>query len=176
MSYLDVRSLMMRFSFLWVALLCVACGADHERDDDNHQTADAGVGVDDGAGVDAGSGLSADVYVAGMEQVGADGVFRVALIDSSPIPQDLTLYTWLIEVRDADGNPVEGAAVVAEPTMPDHGHGTFPITTPGVAAEGVGRFTLSDMDLFMAGVWRVELRVSAGDLTDTIRFHFALDS
>ena len=42
--------------------------------------------------------------------------------------------------------------------------------------EGVGRFTLSDMDLFMAGVWRVELRVSAGDLTDTIRFHFALDS
>ena len=54
--------------------------------------------------------------------------------------------------------------------------GTFPITTPGVAAEGVGRFTLSDMDLFMAGVWRVELRVSAGDLTDTIRFHFALDS
>ena len=161
----------MRFSVLWIALLCVACGGDHDHDHHHHHhTADAG------AGVDAGGGLGADVYIAGMEQVGADGVFRVALIESSPIPQDLTLYTWLIEVRDADGNPVEGAAVVAEPTMPDHGHGTFPITTPGVAAEGVGRFTLSDMDLFMAGVWRVELRVSVGDLTDTIRFHFALDS
>ena len=155
---------------LCLSVLCLACGDDHDHE--GHHHADAG----SGPAVDAGSALQGDEYIAGMEKVSTDGHFRVALVESTPIPQDLTLYTWVLEVRDADGQPIDGASVVAEPTMPDHGHGTFPITTPGVAADGVGRFTLTDMDLFMAGVWQIELRITAGDVSDTAFFHFVLDS
>ena len=161
----------MNFTFrllLCLSVLCIACGDHHEGGHHAH----AGIRL----AADAGTGLQGDEYLAGMEKVTTDGHFRVALIESTPIPQDLTLYTWTIEVRSADGQPLDGATVVAEPTMPDHGHGTFPITTPGVAADGVGRFTLTDMDLFMAGVWQVELRISVGELSDTAFFHFVLDS
>ena len=153
-----------------LSAVLVACGDDHDHEGDDH--ADAGPT----STIDAGPGLQGDEYIAGMEKVSSEGHFRVALIESTPIPQDLTLYTWVLEVRDADGQPIDGASVVAEPTMPDHGHGTFPITTPGVTAEGVGRFTLTDMDLFMAGVWQIELRITAGDVSDTAFFHFVLDS
>ena len=155
---------------LCLSVLCLACGDDHDHEGHHHHHSGPGPAVD------AGSGLQGDEYIAGMEKVSTDGHFRVALIESTPIPQDLTLYTWVLEVRDADGQPIDGASVVAEPTMPDHGHGTFPITTPGVAADGVGRFTLTDMDLFMAGVWQIELRITVGDVSDTAFFHFVLDS
>ncbi len=125
---------------------------------------------------DAGSGMPGDLYVAGMEKVSTDGHFKVALISSDPIPQDLTLYTWVVELRDADGTPIEGGAVVAEPTMPDHGHGTFPATTTGEANDQPGQFVLRDMDLFMAGTWQIELDVSQGDTQDTVFFAFVLDS
>ena len=155
---------------LCLGVLCMACGADHDHEGHQH------AGAHPSSAADAGAGLQGDEYLAGMEKASTDGHFRIALIESTPIPQDLTLYTWTIEVRDANGQPLDGATVVAEPTMPDHGHGTFPITTPGVAAEEVGRFTLTDMDLFMAGVWQIELRISAGELSDTAFFHFVLDS
>lgn len=155
---------------LYLGAALIACGNDHDHDGDDH--ADAGPV----STADAGTALQGDEYIAGMEKVSTDGHFRIALVESTPIPQDLTLYTWVLEVRDADGQPIDGASVVAEPTMPDHGHGTFPITTPGVASDGVGRFTLTDMDLFMAGVWQIELRITAGELNDTVFFHFVLDS
>jgi hypothetical protein len=59
--------------------------------------------------------------------------------------------------------------------MPEHGHGTFPRTTDGVPNGQPGQFTLSDLDLFMAGTWKVELRIAAGDLSDTVFYYFTLD-
>jgi len=160
----------MSLSLRLLLCLCVACGAD---DSDHHHH--HGGGGPSGSG-DAGQGLPGDTYIAGMEKASTDGHFRVALVESTPIPQDLTLYTWTVEVRDAQGAVLDGASLVAEPTMPDHGHGTFPVTTPGVATDETGRFTLSDMDLFMAGTWRVEIRITHSDLTDTVFFYFTLDS
>ena len=101
-----------------LSAVLVACGDDHDHEGDDH--ADAGPI----STIDAGPGPG-DEYIAGMEKVSSEGHFRVALVESTPIPQDLTLYTWVLEVRDADGQPLDGASVVAEPTMPDHGHGTF---------------------------------------------------
>ena len=124
---------------------------------------------------DAGSGLPGDVYIAGMEKGSTEGHFKVALISSDPIPQDLTLYTWVVELRDAAGTPLENASVIAEPTMPDHGHGTFPATTAGEAGDSTGQFVLRDMDLFMAGTWQIELRIEQGGNSDTVFFHFYLE-
>jgi len=156
-------------------LLFGACAAPvGESGSDAGSVVDAGA-ADAGHVEDAGSvDETPDEYVAGMEKAGADGHFRLALIQSDPIPQDLTLYTWLIEVRDAEGQPIDVDEVVAEPTMPDHGHGTFPAFTPGVPAEGTGRYTLTEMDLFMAGVWRIELVIRNGETEDHVVFNFEL--
>jgi hypothetical protein len=160
----------MSFSLRLLLCLCVACGGD---DSDHHQHhVDAGPA----ASGDGGQGLQGDTYLAGLEKVSTDGHFRVALVESTPIPQDLTFYTWTVEVRDAQGSVLDQASVVAEPTMPEHGHGTFPVTTPGVATGEIGRFTLTDMDLFMAGTWQIELRVTHSEVTDTVFFYFTLDS
>jgi hypothetical protein len=79
-----------------------------------------------------------------------------------------------MEVRDAQGQPISDATLEAEPFMPEHGHGTFPRVTEGVACGEPGQFTLSDLDLFMAGTWKIELRVSAGELSDTVFYYFTL--
>ena len=48
------------------------------------------------------------------------------------------------------------------PTMPLHGHGatTFPMVTAGDA----GKFTVSEIDFFMAGYWeqKLDLQPAAG--------------
>jgi hypothetical protein len=167
----------MRAMTLTMLLTGFACGGEPGLLD-----ADAGTPpvVDAGhAPVDAGAhdgGSSRDLYAAGMTKPTAEAHFQVALLQSDPIPRDLTLYTWLVEVRDAQGQALDGASVVAEPTMPDHGHGTFPRLTQGVGNGQTGQFVLADMDLFMAGTWRIELQISRGDVSDTVQFHFDLDN
>lgn len=135
--------------------------------------------VADGGTPDVGQETSgapqADTYWVGLEKAGAEGNFTIRLMKSSPIPQDLTLYTWEIEVLDGAGEPVTGASVEAEPRMPAHGHGTFPPVTPATALDQAGRYQLLEMDLFMAGIWRVEIRVTHGELTDSVNYFFDLE-
>ena len=116
------------------------------------------------------------VYAAGIEKRTEDGDLRVVLIESSPIPKDTGLYTWVVEVQNAQCEPIEGASVVAEPTMPSHGHGTSPPPTSGVSLDAAGRLELTDMDLFMPGIWEVTLTVILeGESPETVRFNFDLE-
>jgi hypothetical protein len=162
----------MRATLFLAVLSLVACAQDP-----GEVPADAGFVSGDAGGEpgDAGEQLVGDDYSAGMEKTSQNGHFRLALMSSDPIPQDLTDYTWVMELRDAQGEAIDGATLVAEPFMPEHGHGTFPRTTDGVPNGQPGQFTLSDLDLFMAGTWKVELRIAAGDLSDTVFYYFTLD-
>ncbi len=161
----------MRIFALLPLLTFFACPGGEPALDAGSVAADAGHADHD----DAGAGLQGDTYLAGMEKVSTNGHFKLALISSDPIPQDLTLYTWVVELRDAEGAPLGDATVIAEPTMPDHGHGTFPATTEGEAGDSTGQFVLRDMDLFMAGTWQIELRIEQGGNSDTVFFHFYLE-
>ena len=114
-----------------------------------------------------------DTYVAGLAKVGE--IYTVSLIESQPIPKDTGLYTWVVELSDAGGDPVIGATIVAEPTMPDHGHGTFPPTTEAIALETPGHYELTDMDLFMPGVWQVEIFIDVDDDSDGVIYNFDLE-
>jgi hypothetical protein len=156
----------MRVTLFLAVLSLVACAQDP-----GEVPADAGFVSGDAGG----EPLVGDDYSAGMEKTSQNGHFRLALMSSDPIPQDLTDYTWVMELRDAQGEAIDGATLVAEPFMPEHGHGTFPRTTDGVPNGQPGQFTLSDLDLFMAGTWKVELRIAAGDLSDTVFYYFTLD-
>ena len=81
---------------------------------------------DDAASVSGGQPTAWDTYVVGLEKEGEKGEFKVRLLQSDPIPQDTGFYDWTVEVLTPDGAPVAGAIVLAKPTMPAHGHGTFP--------------------------------------------------
>jgi len=116
-----------------------------------------------------------DAYVANLYKVGDNEVFSVMLTASSPLPKYTDVYDWTLQVFDGEGNPLTGLAMEAEPTMPEHGHGTFPLVTDAVE-EPSGVYTLPQLDLFMAGVWEVEIRVTNTDEgADISRFYFDLE-
>ena len=117
-----------------------------------------------------------DTYVVGLEKT--DDTCAGKLMLSDPIPAFIGKYTWTVQVADADGNALPDHKVEAEPTMPQHGHGTWPQFTEGAPAEDAanGEYTLTEMDLFMPGLWRVDIRVTGGDdLACKVTYWFALE-
>ena len=118
--------------------------------------------------------LVPDTYVEGMEKVTENASFTVRLDVSDPVPKDTGKYTWTITVLTMKGTPVD-AEVKAEPTMPQHGHGTTPQFTEGTEGAETGQYILSDMDLFMPGIWQVSIEVTADGITDSVNFIFDLE-
>jgi len=122
------------------------------------------------------SSLPKDEYVAGLEKESTNGQYKMQLLLSDPIPKYTDVYTWTVVLLDLEGNPVEGAQVVAEPTMPDHSHGTFPKFTTAIVQEQPGEYHLADLDLFMPGVWQIDIRISVGDGSeDQVLYWFELE-
>jgi hypothetical protein len=85
-----------------------------------------------------------------------------------------SFQTWILELRDARGDPVTGAAVAIAGGMPGHGHG-LP-TQPQVTEEiGVGRYRIEGVKLNMAGAWVIEVFVQTAAGRDRLRFDLAID-
>jgi len=138
---------------------------------------------DDGALPDAGYNCEIedrdDVYTAGMEKTGADGMtFR--LVSSDPAPPSRYDNTWVIEILDAGGAPLDDAEVEVVPFMPDHGHGTgfVAVVTPDPDVDG--RYTVVPVNLFMPGLWEVTIRATPAGGTaadrDSAVFTFCIAS
>ena len=120
-----------------------------------------------------------DEYVAGMEKVGAEGMtFR--LVSSDPAPPSRYDNTWVIEIEDATGAPLDDADVEVVPFMPDHGHGTgIPaVITPDPDVDG--RYDVVPVNLFMPGLWEVTIRATPAGGTaadrDSAVFTFCIAS
>jgi hypothetical protein len=164
-----LKGIAVRF-FCVSILVCLYFGCDSHNAD---------VGAHDGMGGHGGmnQGSEADTYSPGMEKTGGMGIYTVRLMQSAPIPRDTSKYTWQIQVLDADGNTVSDALVQAEPTMPAHGHGTMPQFTEGLESqENLGTYELTEMDLFMPGVWMISIRITGADeQVDMVMYHFQLE-
>ena len=104
-----------------------------------------------------------DAYAPGLQK--EDNGLTVALSLSTPEPKYVGKYTWTLTLSApafGETPPVPWADVIATPTMPAHGHGTFPLTTlASRVSEGV--YELHEMDLFMAGLWQVDIAVTWED-------------
>ena len=82
--------------------------------------------------------------------------------------------SWILELRDARGAPVAGAAVAIGGGMPAHGHG-LP-TQPQVTAElADGRYRIEGVKLNMHGDWVIEVLVQTPALRDRLRFDLEID-
>lgn len=86
--------------------------------------------------------------------------FRVALIAAEPSPPAIGKNTWTLRVTGPDDQPAAGLDLSARPFMPDHGHGT---ALPRViAAMSPATHQVRAMDLFMEGIWQVDLLLASG--------------
>jgi hypothetical protein len=114
-------------------------------------------------------------YASGMSVTSSSGNVKVALMAASPAPPEVQLNTWTLSVTDANGDAIPNAAPVMVPWMPDHGHG--PSVQPTATPTGDGKtFTVSDIDLFMAGVWRLTISATpTAAIPDQVVYYFCIE-
>lgn len=98
-------------------------------------------------------------FETGMVLTSQDGALQLTVVTTEPNPIDRGDNTWTVALRDAAGDPVSGASVVLEPTMPGHGHGTFPATFDGTPTEEPGHFLIGPFNLMMPGTWLLTFTV-----------------
>jgi hypothetical protein len=100
----------------------------------------------------------------------------VQLKESRPEPIYIGLHSWTLGLRSNSNEPILNALVKAEPMMLDHGHGTTPpFTVARESGSTSGEYVISDLDLFMPGLWTIFVTVETNSgLTDTVVFEFVL--
>jgi hypothetical protein len=118
-----------------------------------------------------------DAYTPGMEKFGNARRYSFALLSSSPAPPALNDNTFVLQVKDAAGELVEGDLSVAL-EMPEHGHQSP--KQPDITFDAdSSTFTLDPMRLFMVGLWSLtfSFRPEAGgaDGADSAVFKFCID-
>jgi hypothetical protein len=81
--------------------------------------------------------------------------------------------TWIVDVRTAFGAPVEEAVLSLESRMPDDA--SVELIRPQVtAALGGGRYRVEGLHFVRGGWYNVKLRISAGNVTDSLAFNLVL--
>ncbi len=79
-------------------------------------------------------------------------------------PAQGTLSVKLVIADAKTGAPVDGLTLSIVPEMPSMGHGTSLV--PVVSDQGSGTYVVTDVDLFMAGQWDLDITVT-GPVSDS---------
>jgi hypothetical protein len=83
------------------------------------------------------------------------------------------IQSWRIALRNAAGEPVQGARIEVSGGMPEHGHG-LP-TQPHVFPDGEpGHYLLQGLKFSMSGWWEIRLSVRSPLGPDDITFNTVL--
>lgn len=169
--------------FLAVSVLAPACslslGACSDHDDT--QSASPGLAAG-GAGEEVACTDDArvDEFEEGLAKTGDQG-FTVTLESGDPEPPARGDNGWSVTVLDADGKPLSDVELVVTAKMPDHGH-MSPTTPEATTTDADGKSSISKLNLFMAGVWFVEVSIMAPGAAeaakkplDSVRFAFCVE-
>lgn len=102
------------------------------------------------------------------------GGHYVATLESKAPLRVRRMQSVKLSVRSADGTPVEGASIVVDGGMPQHGHG-LP-TQPRVTRElGQGMYQVDGVRFNMGGWWELKFEVDApAAASDTVTFNLDL--
>lgn len=102
-----------------------------------------------------------------------NSLYQIAIApEVEPLKQG-ELHSWLVTVRTSDGKSVEGAKILIDGGMPDHGHG-LPTSPQATAYLGEGRYRVEGVKFNMSGWWQLKFEVSASPGTDHATFNLAL--
>lgn len=120
-------------------------------------SADASASADTGIVGCSGEG---DTYTANLVKPGKSGKYTFTLVSAMPGPPSLDTNVWQVKVVDGSGKAPSADQLSAYPYMPKMGHGSSQV--PRIAASGTdGEFTVSDVYLFMDGLWTVTISVAS---------------
>jgi hypothetical protein len=95
--------------------------------------------------------MTPGAYVATLDSAVTEGTPQI-------VGPEIGLNTWVVSITNAaDGTKADVTMTAERPRMPLHGHGatTYPVVTPG----DPGKFTISEIDFFMAGYWEQQLNL-----------------
>ena len=121
-------------------------------------------------------------FTLGLTAEGEEGLYAASIFEASPSPPRKFLNDWVIDLTDADGEPAADAMVIDDPNdpedtrsyMPAHGHdGGRPIIIE--AMDEPGRFSLSEINMFMAGPWEVHLHLTGPAGDDEVVFDICIE-
>ena len=83
------------------------------------------------------------------------------------------IHSWVIQLQNTEGAPVEGVELSISGGMPAHDHG-LP-TAPRVTSNlGAGTYLVEGMKFHMGGAWEIVVQIKADSGTDTIRWEIHL--
>jgi hypothetical protein len=99
-----------------------------------------------------------DTYSANLTKQGTLGVYTFTLVEAAPAPPAQYANVWTLKVTDKSGAPPGAAKVSVVPFMPLMGHGSDQV--PTVTSNADGTFTVTDVYLFMQGLWTVTISVT----------------
>ncbi len=144
---------------LALSLFATACSSD-------------GGGGDDGTSYNCAAETRDDDFVVGISKVGTNGV-QFKLLEATPAPPARGDNVWVLELTKA-GTPVNGAAMIVTPFMPDHQHGT-PTDVLIEPMSGPGQYKLAPVNMWMPGLWETTIQVDGPD-ADKAVFRFCIPS
>lgn len=83
------------------------------------------------------------------------------------------MHAWVVTIEDREGAPVDGAHILVDGGMPQHGHG-LP-TSPEVTQDlGEGRYLIEGMKFNMPGWWELDLGIDGPQGADAVTFNLVL--
>jgi hypothetical protein len=105
-------------------------------------------------------------------RLSANKVYTATLQPREPL-RVRRLQSVPVMITDAQGRPVEQAAITIDGGMPEHGHG-LP-TQPRVKhALGGGMYEIEGVRFNMGGWWELKLAIDAAAGADTVTFNLSL--
>lgn len=107
------------------------------------------------------------------DRMSEHGLYRAVIRPHTPeIPLN-RLHQWTLHLEGPDGVAVNGAAIVVDGGMPEHGHG-LPTKPRVTRALGNGDYLVEGMKFQMPGWWVVAFAISTPDGNDTVSFNLML--
>lgn len=98
------------------------------------------------------------------------GAFEVSIEpDMDPLAIN-QLHQWQINVKTADGQPVDNANIIIGGGMPEHGHG-LPTQPQVTESLGNGNYRVEGVRFNMAGWWEFKLTIAANGQSDNVTFN-----
>jgi hypothetical protein len=83
------------------------------------------------------------------------------------------IHSWIIFVRNKNGDPVNNADIRVDGAMPEHDHG-LPTLPQVTRHSGNGEYLLEGMKFHMHGRWQLTISISANGNDDTVVFDLNL--
>lgn len=106
-------------------------------------------------------------------ELGESNGYRLRIYSQLSPVQINRIHSWELEVLDADGTPIEDAAITVTGGMPDHDHG-MPTNPQVTGVLDNGRHLLEGVRFHMPGRWVLLINIAGPDNESSLELEFTL--